>query len=392
MSRKFPNLDPLRIFLASMVVVYHVPAVSRTVGLPFFNLLPFFHKGSEAVFVFFVLSGFLIIRSLFIEKEKTGTVRIKDFYLRRILRIYPVYYLVLIFGFVFYHLILPYFNIPFDTSYNVWEGILLCVAFLPNIFQVLYDPGGILNILWSIGIEEQFYLIIAPIAYFLAKKRFQSFLLGFSIVFFLIYFFEPFEFFAQFYMLFFYFSFGGLLSVLNHQKQDGWLLFNKAGQFALYIIFLAYFLTDLFLLLPTPAYHFFSMIFFGLFVLNISRNPDPIIIIENANWNYLGKISYGVYMYHMIMVNIVLFGMQKLLPVFPMPDFLTIIFINVGTMGLTILAAHLSFKYYERVFLNLKGTFRKTKTDASQTVSTAKPSPKTEEKKTLIEDILAKHS
>jgi len=359
MSKKFPNLDPLRFFLASMVVIYHIPAISHTVGLPAFDALPLFHKGSEAVFVFFTLSGFLIIRSLFAEKEKTGTISIKNFYLRRILRIYPVYYFVLIFGFLFYHLMLPITDIAYETNYDILTGIFLCVAFLPNVFQVLYEPGGILNILWSIGIEEQFYLIIAPIAFLLSKKAFKPFLLGFSIIFFFVYFFEPFQFFAKYYMLFFYFSFGGLLSVLNHQGKDSLLLFNKPLQFVLIGLFLAYFLTDVFLLLPLPIYHFASMVIFGLFVLNISRNPKPVLLIKSKVWNYLGKVSYGVYMYHMIVVNIVLFAFMKLQDKMVLPVVATILAINVLTLAGTILMSHLSYKYYEGFFLNLKANFRK---------------------------------
>lgn len=359
MSKKFPNLDPIRFLLASFVVIYHIPAISRTVGLPAFDALPIFHKGSEAVFVFFTLSGFLIIRSLFAEKEKTGTVSIKAFYMRRILRIYPVYYFVLIFGFWFYHLILPAAGLPYETNYEVLTGIFLCVAFLPNVFQVLYEPGGILNILWSIGIEEQFYLLIAPVSYFLSKKNFTPFLFGFSIVFFLVYFFEPFAFFAKYYMLFFYFSFGGLLSVLNHQEKDSRLLFSQPIQWILTGMVVLYFLTDLFKLLPDAAYHFASMVIFGLFVLNISRNPNPIFIIKNRAWIYLGKISYGVYMYHMIVVNVVLFAFMKLQNKIALPAVVVILIINLVTIGLTILMAHVSFKYYENFFLTLKSRFRK---------------------------------
>lgn len=86
--------DPLRAFLALSVVIYHIPQISETVGIPFFNNLALFHRGSEAVLVFFALSGYLIIGQLFKEKSTRGTINIKDFYVRRMLRLYPVYYLV----------------------------------------------------------------------------------------------------------------------------------------------------------------------------------------------------------------------------------------------------------------------------------------------------------
>ena len=65
-----PNLDPLRFLLASLVLFGHVHALSRAMNLPFYSDLPIFNKGAEAVNVFFVLSGFLIIRIIYLDKEK----------------------------------------------------------------------------------------------------------------------------------------------------------------------------------------------------------------------------------------------------------------------------------------------------------------------------------
>ncbi|MBT8271721.1 MAG: acyltransferase family protein, partial [Bacteroidia bacterium] len=116
---RLPNLDVLRFFLASAVVLFHIPKLSRNQGLPFYDELPIFHRGHEAVYMFFVLSGFLIIQLIYRAKLK-HVFSIRKFYMRRILRIFPLYYLILIFGFTFYNFILPQLNIDFDIRYELW--------------------------------------------------------------------------------------------------------------------------------------------------------------------------------------------------------------------------------------------------------------------------------
>ena len=77
MSR-IPNLDPARFLLAALVVVFHVPEISNTVGMPSWRGLPILTRGEEAVYGFFVLSGFLITYLLIMEKRKTRTVSIRQ--------------------------------------------------------------------------------------------------------------------------------------------------------------------------------------------------------------------------------------------------------------------------------------------------------------------------
>lgn len=106
------GLDGLRGIAALMVVLGHVELIKKVYN--FHNVYdgggPFFlYLGSHAVTFFFVLSGFLITFLLIKEKEKVGTISVKKFYLRRILRIWPVYYLLFILGFI----VLP--QIDFST-------------------------------------------------------------------------------------------------------------------------------------------------------------------------------------------------------------------------------------------------------------------------------------
>ncbi len=81
-----PNLTPFRFLLALIVVLYHIHGFSRNQGIPFIDDFSFLQKGEEAVYMFFSLSGFLIIRQLYLEKMISGTISLKKFFLRRVLR------------------------------------------------------------------------------------------------------------------------------------------------------------------------------------------------------------------------------------------------------------------------------------------------------------------
>lgn len=102
----YPNITSLRFLLAILVVIFHLPEFCSKHDIPFYNSLPIFHKGIEAVNVFFSLSGFLIIRQLYTEKSETNKISLKKFFMRRILRIFPLYYLILFFGLVYYNILL----------------------------------------------------------------------------------------------------------------------------------------------------------------------------------------------------------------------------------------------------------------------------------------------
>ena len=349
-SKRIPNLTPIRFILALLVVIFHIAQFSENRGFPFFNDLAIFHKGTEAVYMFFSLSGFLIIKQLFVEKKETKSINLKSFYIRRILRIFPLYYLILIFGFLYYRLILPFFGFEFENNYDLLSGIFLSVTFFPNIFSK-YSPGGILEILWSIGIEEQFYLFIAPLFLLLPLKRIILFLSVFTSIYFLIYFSEYLVFLKEYNMLFFYFSFGGLCAILYSNNLFQNLI--KKLRYPTLLIFITYFTTGIFTNNFNPFfYNLFSFILFG-FVISVLA-LKPIKVLQNKTMNYLGKISYGIYMYHAIALQLVGLIYLKMISKFGFQNTFDVIIINVCVIFITIVVSHFSFKYYESYFLNLK--------------------------------------
>lgn len=346
--KTLPNITALRFILAALVMIFHIPQFCQNRGFPFFDDLSIFNKGEEAVCMFFSLSGFLIIRQLYIEKSETNSIHLKQFFLKRVLRIWPLYYLVLTFGFIYYRFILPYFGFDYQNDYNLNQGILLSYTFFPNIFAS-YSPGGIIEVLWSIGIEEQFYLLIAPLVFILPFKYIIRFLGLFTIAYFILYFLDWFPFLKKYYMLFFYFSFSGMCSIL--------LLNNKIKlqklKNLLFVIFILYFITPIFKNnLTYGFYHLFSMILFGLLICVLV--DKPLKIMENKLLNHLGKISYGVYMYHVIMMQVAGFVLVKSNIHLKILSTYSIVFFNLLVFTLTIITAHLSYKYFESYFLNLK--------------------------------------
>ena len=346
-----PNLTSLRFFLALLVVIFHLPEFCSKHGIPYYNLLPIFHKGEEAVYMFFSLSGFLIIRQLYLEKIYTKTVSLKKFFIRRILRIFPLYFLILFFGLLYYNFILPKLGFPFNSNYKMYEGVLLSMLFLPNVFALLYSPGGIIEVLWSIGVEEQFYIFIAPVMLFLPTKKIVIFLLFFTITFFWIFFQEETSLFRKFGMYFFYFTSSGLFSILILKYQ--FLTINKVIFYIFLITLIVYFSSDFFIrFFSTQGYHFFSMMLFSTVISLMSISS--LKYFDTKRINYLGQISFGIYMYHSIVIQFIGLIYVKILSQFLINQIIFILFYNFLVITITIAISHLSYQYYELYFIKKK--------------------------------------
>lgn len=353
---RLPNLDPLRFFLASLVTFYHLPTGTGAQGLPTLPVIPIFDKGSEAVYMFFVLSGFLIIRIIYRHKLQ-DRFSIKNFYVRRVLRIFPLYYLIVIFGFTFYNVILPILGIPFEIRYTWWEGAFYTVFFMANIFSHLFRPGGILEVLWSIGIEEQFYLMIAPLLFFVAKGRVLRVLILLSSAYFVVFHLEFITFMRRFDMLYFYLFFGGIIAIMEEKRQLEFLKSTVWIPIGIVTVIVLYFFTDLFRFDTLWLYNLFTMVAFGLFIHTIAHNNGG-VEVRNPSLNYLGQISYGIYMYHVIAMDIVIFISLKIQQREIFSDWVMVLLINIVTFVLTIVISHFSYKYFETYFLKLKTKFR----------------------------------
>ena len=355
----FENLNAIRFIAVFLVIICHVEAlkdffgIERVIDISQSGLL-----GRVGVVLFFVLSGFLISYLLFKEKEVTNTISVKKFYIRRILRIWPLYFLIVSFTFF----IVPFVEFLIVDGYDkqiLWfelpKKILLYVAFLPNLACVIYGALPYVSITWSIGVEEQFYLLWP----WLNKKIKNKWTMVFSIIigYFLIkryMFYLPqnvFKVFKIFWatVLIDCMAIGGIFAILLYQNNTivnfiKSFLFKKTVQWV--VLFLVIFL----------IYNNFNQkdfyceiysIFFGILILNFAANPNRIFSMENKVLNYLGKISYGIYMYHYILIIITLrfcqnYNIQN--------NFIYYTF----SIASTILIASISYKYFEKRFIDKK--------------------------------------
>jgi peptidoglycan/LPS O-acetylase OafA/YrhL len=158
-QRRFyqPELDGLRFYAFLGVFVFHSlpsqPAFYHGLHLPLPSLWGAVVKsGASGVDLFFALSAFLITSLLLRERHETGGIWLRLFYIRRILRIWPLYFLVVALGVVLAHTMA---NQPLPWYYVA--GYLL---FVGNwVHAVFGAPKSICSPLWTVSIEEQFYLI-----------------------------------------------------------------------------------------------------------------------------------------------------------------------------------------------------------------------------------------
>lgn len=118
--------------------------------------------GAAGVWLFFVLSGFLITRILAESRTaiEAGTVSfwrgLGDFYTRRTLRIVPVYYLYLAF--------MTLLSMRWLVSMGTPDRQISCWLFFYNIYVEHHGWGNAVDLVWSLAVEEQFYLLFAPLA------------------------------------------------------------------------------------------------------------------------------------------------------------------------------------------------------------------------------------
>ncbi len=152
-----PELDGLRFYAFLGVFVYHTlpeqPAFYRSLHLPLPSLWAAAAKsGASGVDLFFALSAFLITSLLLRERLQNGGISLRLFYIRRILRIWPLYFAVLAVAVVLAHTV-PGQSLP-------WYYLLGYLLFVGNwMIAALGHLRSVCGPLWSVSIEEQFYLV-----------------------------------------------------------------------------------------------------------------------------------------------------------------------------------------------------------------------------------------
>lgn len=360
-----PGLNGVRFIAAFLVILDHTELFKSYMGLrswwseDYSSFL-----GNFGVTIFFTLSGFLITYLLREEINLTGrNISLRNFYMRRILRIWPLYYLILILSFF----VLPHLGI---LKLSVWgdglfsqgqfsERLLLFTFLLPNIAFVFYPIVPFGNVLWSVGVEEQFYLFW-PVLIKKIRKTIFSIALGCLAIYMA----------AKFMILFTSTEAGG---------GKAFLLIDKTRFSCMLIGAIASGLTNLdwlkskwvqwtslllfcLMMLNLINFRYYGLIrneahavVIALLLINISLNSKTIFRLENPLLDYLGKISYGLYVYHSIMAVLVL---NLMVPYYQSISFTSwSILVIAFVLILTIVVSHLSYFFFEKKLLNKKAKY-----------------------------------
>jgi peptidoglycan/LPS O-acetylase OafA/YrhL len=290
--------------------------------------------GALGVDIFFTLSAFLLSELLLRERERFGDVHARAFYIRRGLRIWPLYF--------------AYLGLALALT-GAGRNIAVCALFVANFFPPVVQ-GPLLGPLWSLCIEEQFYLIWPWIVHFCSRERLRwvaGLLWAFSIVY-------------RSLVLSIYGSLPQWGNTLAHLDPIGCGIlisatlgksdyrfngrkFLAVGGSAMMLtaglLHAAASLTIRSLTLPLTA--------IGSGALLIAALGSRSWLVNNRLIIYLGRISYGLYLFHCL----ILFALNRsLLRGTPL----------VAPIGLlfTIVLASASYRWYERPFLDIKRRFQ----------------------------------
>lgn len=350
----YPALDGLRGLAILLVIFLHN-----------FDFLNYFFFGWLGVDLFFVLSGFLITDILLNSLGKPNFLR--NFYMRRILRIFPLYYLILIICL----LILPHItslnlNLKYYTSNQIWLW-----TYLQNWLFVFKEPVGTKMLLhtWSLAVEEQFYLVWP--ATILLIRRPKILLIVVAAVLLIVA--------VTRYMLWTH-HIGELAysSLYTFTRIDGicvgcmlaLLMRIHPGflkKYTFVVVFLIaivnfgfYFLNHQHAYaLPYLAFVGYTTfaILFGILVYEAVEGKSKIInfIFNNSILKFFGKISYGLYVYHWpIFILLFSFFQQFFATSLMFPEKTAAVAGSITVIMIDIIISFLSFRFFENFFLKLK--------------------------------------
>ncbi|WP_019986690.1 acyltransferase family protein [Rudanella lutea] len=356
------QLDGLRFIAVTLVMLDHWLGEANPFPLGYFG-----------VNLFFVLSGFLITRILIHSQQRDTELgrghghSLKVFFIRRNLRIWPVYYLTILV------LALVHFQ---GVRLSFWW----LITYTTNFWIVIHQSWlGAIDHLWSLAVEEQYYLFFPFLLLFTPERyllRMLWSLIGLSVVLRILLFATNAPWMTQFVMMptcLDAFGLGGILAWLIVYRKETFerLVRSNAfliGSFVLYIVHLYVMLTvepnrNLF---TDVTDRFITSVFcaaiIGRAVLGFGQPLKA--ILENRVATYLGQISYGLYLFHNIVFNY--YHTQPTFPtlrvwnkVVSMVPFLnsTPLFQLAYFYALTVLLAALSWHLVEKPINSLKGKF-----------------------------------
>jgi peptidoglycan/LPS O-acetylase OafA/YrhL len=362
----FASLDGVRGIAILLVIIYHFSSSLSVLG--FANpVLAFFRFGWCGVDVFFVLSGFLITGVLLDSKSSPDYFR--NFYARRVLRIFPLYYGSLFVVFLL-RLVLPGAGVwgLHDTLLSpgslLWPGL-----YLENFAIVLHGSSvtGVTTHYWSLAVEEHFYLIW-PLLVWLATRR-QIIILAFALAIFsmiarvLLYRHgsDPDVVFGLTPLRMDGLAIGALASLAIRGRvgmdvlvRRAWIAFIIAAGMLVAMLALRHTTHQ-----SDPAIWIFAFPLVAILTaagLLVGMGPNPVrrfLSLRALGW--FGKYSFGLYVWHPIIGMILLHSQSAL--VTEASGKPAILLAAAAALALDLAVAWLSYNLWEKRFLDLKRYF-----------------------------------
>jgi peptidoglycan/LPS O-acetylase OafA/YrhL len=337
-TKTFGSLDGLRA-IAILAVVWH----HANNAAPGWKIAT---RGFLGVDLFFTISGFLIVTLLLRERRRTGNVSLRGFYIRRFLRIFPAYYLLLlVVGAV------AFLKPGSPSSEAVKRDLPFAIFFVSNFVPM----RTLLAITWSLAVEEQFYLIVPTVEK--CARSAMCFLLPLAYVLASLPAFGTFPA-LQLPVFFRETTFGPILLgvILAHVLDDprGHLWVSRLGWRLAPLVALGLLLTvashpaEEFTGWPRLAAHWAMLALVASCVVREANILTPLLSVWSMR--RIGAVSYGIYLYHLLVMHFVVNGLQA--------TGLTQVFATfIGTALGTWAVAELSYRLFEVRFLALKSRF-----------------------------------
>lgn len=310
------TITGLRGLLAFSVVLFHVYSGSVVDNILKADYVPRISVmvGPMAVYLFFVISGYLITRSLM----RHGNVR--RFAIDRMLRIYPVFLVI--------HMLI--FSAGPVIGYS-WLADLSLTDYIIHFFSNLLFLPGIFNlpiaqfVAWSLSYEAAFYLIMG-LGYYMISRRGWRYMLA------------PIPLAASFYLIsldpaFLFFAAGILLSIGKFSSTVP--IFTRLDGFI--ALTLACVLFD-------PDFIYWSLLCALIFFHTVARQHGYASrILRTKPFMYLGTISYSLYLWH----TVVMFPIKRIVIAFNFPEWIGVTVFGIASIIGSLVVSHCSYQWIE---------------------------------------------
>lgn len=363
-----PELDVLRFFAFLFVFFVHRLDLASFSSNEYYWGYHLSLIGNYGVPLFFFLSAFLITELLTREQERFGKINVRYFYIRRILRIWPLYF-TFFFGMVLLTSTTNYFGT------RIPPGTQLAFTLFSGNWYITFNEwqSYCINPLWSVSVEEQLYILLPLVIFFTGKRGLKIFSLFAIIVAYatIIYYasrpttgfsgqwtnsFVQFQFFAA----------GILISVYLKGAQPKW---HAVPRFIAFVAGVACWLiasiiceinADVPHLATIPqSVSGWLLILIGVILMFLSLYGASAKYMPSA-LAYLGRISYGMYVFHITMFFLVykifkseLGAFSKMLGLFEWRNGIGFIVAFILTVSISMV----SYRFFEKPFLRLKKRF-----------------------------------